>query len=675
MNNPGMQVDFQRAYAGAVRYSAQLDMVEWTEQKRVLSAKTSAKAGPWQWYRVPFLFEPYYAWSGYDIRELVIVGCTQFGKSTFTENILGYTVDQDPAPILLVLPNENQAKERVQTRFKPMLEDNGWFLDHLGGDINKLNVDRATEFDSCVLFLAWAGSAATLGDRPIGRIIVDEAKDMGLQTGGNQPDAVSLAKNRRRTYFSRSKMLTVSSPTDEHSLINREHEAGDKRDAYAPCRYCCAYQMPIWDNVKLEPMADGDELFWPAYVCPHCQRAWSEGDRVKSVSKIIWMPEGSKVFAETGEFEDLPGAREVALWTHRDEFEIRGSGDDRIIRYKNIRIENPPAKRAKELSWRVPATLLHTEFQTIAGLWDKHEKAQKARAMGETELIQDFKNNELAEIWDEAELKIDEDTLSARQNTYAKGETVPDEVRIITAGADIQADCLYCSIWGWAYGFETWLLDFQRLDTGRTDHLENWAPLTLLFERWDQIHKIDMTLVDYSYRPDDAIAYCKSVGGRWLMAPVQGVGKDDDRIQEKDIVPGRIGGTEDTLKKRRRRKAAAGMPFYKISVGAKYPNNFKDRFSRMVEIERDGPGRVHLPADTTDEFKKQFASEYKHITYKAGRAKKQWRTRTKHAANHYWDTGIYALAAAEIRGVRNIPDPEKVVEKKKIKLSDLRPVR
>lgn len=664
MNNPGMQVDWQGTAAAGMQYSAQLDMVEWTEQKRVLSAKTSAKPGPWQWYRVPFLFEAYMAWSGYDIRELTIVGCTQFGKSTFTENILGYTVDQDPAPVLLVLPNENQAKERVQTRFKPMLEDNAWFLAHLGGDINRLNVDRATEFDSCVLFLAWAGSAATLGDRPIGRIIVDEAKDMGLQTGGNQPDAVSLAKNRRRTYYARSKMLTVSSPTDDYSLINREYEAGDKREGRAPCRYCCAYQVPGWDNVKLEPMADGDELFWPAYVCPHCGRAWTENDRVASIAKVIWMPDGADVFAETGDFEELPDARAVALWTHRDEFEIRSSGDDRIIRHKNIRIENPPVKRAKEVSWRVPAMLLHTEFQTIAGLWDKHEKAEKARAMGETELIQDFTNNELAEVWNEAEIKIEEEMLTLRQDSYISGETVPDEVKIITAGIDMQADHVYCTIWGWAYGFETWLLDFQRLETGDTKLIENWAPVMMLFEKWDQIRKIDFVGGDYSYNADAMIAFCFAAAGRWLVEPIQGVD-----WQRNLVTRGTIGGSAEKRRKRRRRQDV-GLPLHRISAG-----DFKDRFSRMIEIERDGPGRVHLPADTTDEFKHQFAAEYKHVFYKAGRSKKEWIPKTKHRANHYWDTGIYALAAAEIRGVRNIPDPEKVVEKKKIKLSDLRPPR
>ena len=663
MNNPGIQAEFQRAYSASVQYSAQLDMVEWTEQKRVLSAKTSAKAGPWQWYRVPFLFEPYMAWSGYDIRELVIVGCTQFGKSTFSENILGYTVDQDPAPILLVMPNENQAKERIQTRIKPMLEDNGWFLEHLGGDINKLNVDRATEFDSCLMFLAWAGSAATLGDRPIGRLIVDEAKDMPRQTGGNQADAVSLARNRARTYQSRSKLLVVSSPTDDYSLINREHEAGDKREGKVPCRYCCAYQVPIFGNVELVPAPDTDEPSLPAYVCPHCRRPWSEGDRMAAVAKIIYMPEGSDVFAETGDFEDLPDARAVALWTHRDEFEIRGSGDDRIIRHLNIRIENPPATRAKEVSWRVPAMLLHTEFQTISGLWDKHQKAEKARAMGETELIQDFTNNELAEVWNEAEIKIEEEMLTQRQDAYRTGD-IPDEAKIITAGIDMQADHVYCSVWGWGYGFETWLGDFQRLETGDTKLIENWAPVMMLLEKWDQIRKIDLILGDYSYNPDAMLAFCVAMSGRWLIEPVQGVD-----WQRTLVTRGTIGGSADKKKKRRRRKDV-GLPLHRISAG-----DFKDRFSRMIEIERPGPGRVHLPADTTDEFKHQFASEYKHVSYKAGRAKKDWITKTRHRPNHYWDTGIYALAAAEIRGVRNIPDPEKEPVRKKVKLSDLRPKR
>ncbi len=54
---------------------------------------------------------------------VVIVSSAQVGKTEVLNNACGYHIDQDPAPIMVVMPTERDAETWSKDRFSPMARD------------------------------------------------------------------------------------------------------------------------------------------------------------------------------------------------------------------------------------------------------------------------------------------------------------------------------------------------------------------------------------------------------------------------------------------------------------------------------------------------------------------------------------------------------------------------
>ena len=87
-------------------------MSDWAEANYVLSAETSDIPGPWSNDYTPFLREIMNWWSDVTTRQITIVKCTQAGGSELANIAVGYTCDIDPAPTMIVMPRETDAKNR-----------------------------------------------------------------------------------------------------------------------------------------------------------------------------------------------------------------------------------------------------------------------------------------------------------------------------------------------------------------------------------------------------------------------------------------------------------------------------------------------------------------------------------------------------------------------------------
>ena len=93
---------------------------------------------------------------------------------------------------------------------------------------------------------------------------------------------------------------------------------------------------------------------------------------------------------------------------------------------------------------------------------------------------------------------------------------------------------------------------------------------------------------------------------------------------------------------------------------------FKDVQARLANITEIGPGYLHLPADVSADYLRQFTSEHK-ITVRprgkhggrVGRAGKVWIPKSEHTPNHFWDCAVLNCVAAdeELLGLRHLPDP------------------
>ena len=142
-----------------------LTVSQWADRSRVLDS-TNAEPGPWHTDRTPYLQGVMDAFNDPYIEDITIMASTQCGKTESMFNMVGYAVAQDPGPMLLVMPREDDAKSISSRRIIPMLFISPDLRSHLtsnSDDITKMEIS----LDRMTIFLSGANSPAGLAQRPI----------------------------------------------------------------------------------------------------------------------------------------------------------------------------------------------------------------------------------------------------------------------------------------------------------------------------------------------------------------------------------------------------------------------------------------------------------------------------------------------------------------------------
>ncbi len=639
-----------------------LNVVQWAQKYRRLSPKTSAIPGAWEWEKVVFLVEPAAAFDDYDTHQVTVQGPTQFGKTELANNIVGQTVDQDPAPLIVCMPTEDDAKIRVSTRVRPMFETSPRLLDKLGGDVSRLNVGEPTDFGDMLLYLAWAGSSATMADRPVAKAICDEVGEYRELPG--ETDAINKIRNRMGT-FSFWKLLVTSSPKLQSNLISREFDAGDKREYWMRCPRCSQFHVPVWENVKFDKGADGHMLEPDAYrdpktsryVCPKCNFTLADDrQRWEGICEGLWAPAGCRVEAEkprTKE-EKAPARNSMRLLDH---ILAGGRWDDVGARDADAWIVGPGAgKKPPHRSYHVSGLMLNTQLSKTGRLTDlvrEFAVARLAQKAGNLSPLQNWINNRMGKSWEEVETRTSETQLAGRVDRYDEG-VVPELVDRLTIAFDVQMDHVYCQVWGWGHLYEAWLIYAGRVETGDTGKIDNWGAVAEMLGRtWPLRENPKESLrwswgaIDCRYHPEVVYPFCRGCGFPNLL-PMTG----EDAVPPKDM---------HRFKRVSRGQAHSTKP--KRYSGLRRcefnPSSYKDRLAYMTTNDRPGSGYIHLYARVPDSFIRQWCSEEKTLPRtKRGRTAQIWALKRGHYHNHHWDCGVMSLVLADIAGVARIPNPD-----------------
>ena len=98
-----------------------LTISEWADTYRKLSPESSAEAGQWHTSRVPFQKGIMDTFNDPKIEQVVFAKSAQVGATEILLNIIGYYVDQDPAPMLIMQPTLQMAQAFSKDRLATML--------------------------------------------------------------------------------------------------------------------------------------------------------------------------------------------------------------------------------------------------------------------------------------------------------------------------------------------------------------------------------------------------------------------------------------------------------------------------------------------------------------------------------------------------------------------------
>lgn len=246
------------------------------------------------------------------------------------------------------------------------------------------------------------------------------------------------------------------------------------------------------------------------------------------------------------------------------------------------------------------------------------------------EEFQNFVNSWLGEAWEDRKMATSEDTVLERQ-TELDEFVVPDWAELITAGVDVQETSLYYSIR--AFGEFT---TSQNITHGQVLHFSDIERIMDAEFRKETGEKmiVNLALIDSGYQADATYDFCIDHAD-WAM-PVKGSSnpmRDRYKISKIDKANSR----------------AYGMQLV-IVDGDQYKDSIATRMGRENGV---GSWMVYRGCDR--EYAAQVTAEHK-VAEKAanGVRKAKWGQKHTHGDNHYLDCEVYAMAAAEIMGVREL---------------------
>lgn len=306
--------------AMVIRPPERMPPSEWAERKVVLRAEQSARPGPYScgwkpWIRdvhdVVYL-EPHKI--GFICKKPSQVGITRVAL-----NLMGHACDCDPGPVLYIPDTFDKAKTYSVDQFGPMIES----IPSLAAKFAVAAKDRREKmeerpFVGGKVTFAGAGSETGVTSEPRMHIVLDEYeqswKNFKRATGG---DLLEAAFGRVETYKDVAKIYIFGHPGEEGEDIDHLFTTiSDMRRWVFDCPHCRGVVEPKSSRVSFgtyavdlgaglaaidEAKINVDDA---QFLCPHCVRAISDGDRARATLAVR---DGG-----SGRFETELGAAEAA---------------------------------------------------------------------------------------------------------------------------------------------------------------------------------------------------------------------------------------------------------------------------------------------------------------------------------------------------------------------------
>ena len=564
-----------------------LTVSQWADKNRRLTSESSAEVGKWRTSRTPYMFDILDSFTDPLIEHIVVVAASQVGKSETINNMVGYCIDQDPGPILLIQPTIDDVKRYSEMRIAPMIRETRCLKRKVADPKSRdaANTKRQKSFPGGVLVMTGSNVAHDLSSMPIRYVFGDE-RDRWATSAGSEGDPWELAVARTRTFYNK-KMVEVSTPTVKGaSAIENSYNLGTMERWKTQCPHCGEYVELTFDNIRFEYDAaeNGDKKIFHIseifYVCPECGGISDEHTMKSQPAKwVATVPEARK-HHKTRSFWLTAWVSPWATW-------------ESII-------------------------------------------LQFLQAGTDSAKLQVVYNTQFGELWEERGDMASEDDVMARREVYEA--EVPDGVLLLTCGVDTQDDRLEYEVVGHRRYGETWGIK-KGVILGRPDTEEVW-------ERLDEVlsHKykfksgvslqISLTFIDEGgHFTQEVRQHCLARQYDHVFA-IKDANRPDIPYtappkKQKIVVNGKVIGQ---------------VWVYEIGVNAG-----KQKIVDNLRVQSPGANYCHFPLrdDYGKQFFKQLMSE--HLAY-VPKLKHpwQWQKIPGHERNEAFDIRNYNLAACEI---------------------------
>lgn len=343
--------------------------------------------------------------------------------------------------------------------------------------------------------------------------------------------------------------------------------------------------------------------------CPHC------GEYIEFKFQNIKFPDSEDMsYADRAEFATYVCQECGCVITDNDKHNMLRLGEWRTVRHNTKYV-------------RSVAFWINTLYSPFVR-WSDIAK-EFLTTKDDPEDFQNFVNSWLAEPWEDTKLKTSAELVMERQ-TEVPALIVPSWAKMITGGVDVQETSLYWSIRAWGD-----FLTSQNIAHGQALSFEEVDRIMNLeyMNEYGEPFVVNLCLIDSGDQTDTVYDFC--VYHSDYALPVKGA----SHAQLSHYKLSKIN---------REGSSANGMTLVLVD-GDKY----KDMIAgRMRKPNGRGSWMVYNGCDT--EYATQVTNEHKVNVKSGGQVRQVWKPKYIHADNHYLDTEVYAMAAADIMGVRTL---------------------
>ena len=549
---------------------------QWAE-RNVLVPAGNARPGKISFREAPFQRAILDTCVDPTINRLTVMSAAQVGKTMIGLCLMGYHTAHEPMSQVLMQPTQTDMKKFVEGKLEPMVVANPVLQNTYAKPRGREGANNAfmKTFSGGILYLAWAGSTNTMRGISAPIVICDEAEAYESTEEGHP---VNLLRQRSETFGEKRKLIEISTPTvTGKSWIEQAYERGDKRRFHVVCPDCEHTHTFEWEHVRY----DKEDVSTALIHCPKCGVGFDDTQRISMVR-----------------YAEADGAGWIAEKPTRGHASFQLSAlysplrrlQDIVQNYLDV--ENDPGKDKSTFY----NTCLGLPYESTGESADEHELAER---------VEDY------------------------------GVQVPDGVKILTAGTDVQKDRLEVEVAGWGTAEERWNIAYEIFPGDTSDPR-------------DQCYKNWLAFLNKGFVcSDEARMFISGIGidsGFNALAIYDVVYRHGRKRPSIFALKGVGSFNRDMLKSTKTMLMHNGKvrpPVHTLAVDI-----MKRVLMSRLNIPRVGAGYCHFPTDRSGtEYFNQLTSEMLILNPKTNRLK--W-TKKDHDDNEALDCAVYNYATLHI---------------------------
>lgn len=652
----------------------------WADTRRIMTDEDTAQTGPHRTAAAPYMRWPLRVLSGaapgsHEVQELYASFAAQTGKTTLAVNYLGWASEEDPAPVMVILPNAEDAKDWNRDRVQPAIRASPRWRALLAGGGKGRTADKAMRatwirFRGCKVYFRGSNSQSKRRGKPVKHRIADEVD-------ADEFDQAAIEDLRQRSgAWPGGKLLLTSTPGYTGQGIDLAMSRAQRCHYHVPCPLCLRYQSLRFGQLRWDGGAAPSNADRAAetvrYRCAHCHGEFREHHKPWMLRCGVWVPQGAEIVR--GKKFSLKAAR---AW-------VPAEGQEGCELMPGCQISGAPEGWPGKLPGRIGLEGLSQLYSPwVTSAWGKVASGWCMQAgrpgkewvngiLGEPHSPRGDRADagQVIKLWKRIEGTSAEAEQAARAaGAYRLGECPPG-VLVITCSIDLQADRAYAVFRGWGRRCEeSWLLWFDTVAAPAADELATYKSIDRLIRREFPRKGLRPGVaargtIDSGHRAAEVYRLARRYGG-WLV-PAKGMSSPGaapsrrvilDKWPDGSPMPGGVQLLEVNTWHYK------AMLLGKLQQGQHAKEAARAADGPSARLRAAPPPEWHWPDPDKDIFGNairpevvaylnQITSEQLIVTNPRAHSEgKQavlgWRLKPGHRDNHYLDAEVYGAALAE----------------------------